>query len=110
MAGTTRLDDESAQHAEGVLVPRGMAVECVAAFLRVRTDIPLELLGLARGHEGVRVIAGCRLPGGLDQHLRAVDDHIGWLAVDLILEGDAHAVALIRANRKRLDEITLQAI
>ncbi len=110
IAGPARLDHERTQHAERVLISGRVAMERAAALLQIDGDVPFELAGLPRGHQGIRVIGGRRLARARDEHLRAVDDHVRRFAGNLVAQGDPKAIPLVRPDDQRLDQIALQPV
>src|SRR2546426_10163342 len=81
------------------------------SFLRVRMDVPLHVHALAFGYDGVGIGGRRRLTGRADNHAGAVNvEADGLAALQLVPQGDPHAIALVSTDDEGLDVIALDAV
>ncbi len=105
-----RLDDkgpEETQHRQLAVMTEG--VELAHPLLHVRMDVPFKFLRLARLHDGIRIGRGRRLAGRAHHHAGGLNEQAPRLAFHLIAQGHLDAIALVGADRQRLDHVALES-
>ena len=110
MTGPTRFHDNGPEHTQRILLARRMTVECPAAFLQIRSNVPLKLPNLSCCHESFWIVAVGRFARAAHEHLGAIDNHVGRLVGNLVAERDLQAIALVRPDHKRLNQIALKTV
>ena len=108
VARSLRFHDERAEEAQhGQLTVMAVRMELPHTLLHLRMDVPLELLRLARSHDGLGVRRQGRLAGRAHDHAGGADEQAAVFAFHLIAEGHLHAVALVGTEHQGLDHIAL---